>query len=160
MSTQRPTFKVVKNGYDRFAVDDAVERLARRVDALMEQTEDDRRQIAQLNAQLNQLSARYKKAEETLAAEKRAADNLTQISLREANEIIQTAQSNADQIIRESLKTARVILSELAELYNEAGDVRDDTKEKLSDLVERLDDISLPRMPDTEWLKAAEDKMR
>lgn len=160
MSTQRPTFKVVKNGYDRFAVDDAVEQLARRIDALSEQAENDQMQIAQLNAQLNQLAARYKKAEETLAAEKRAADNLTQISLREANEIIQTAQNNADLIISESLKTARVILNELAELYNEADFVRDDTKEKLSDLVERLDDISLPRMPDAEWLKAAENEMR
>ena len=34
MSTQKPTFRVMKNGYDRFAVDDSIDKYAAEVDEL------------------------------------------------------------------------------------------------------------------------------
>ena len=34
MTAQKPTFRVMKNGYDRFAVDDAIDRYAAMVDQL------------------------------------------------------------------------------------------------------------------------------
>ena len=37
MTAPRPTFRVMKNGYDRFAVDDAIERYAAQVDQLQKQ---------------------------------------------------------------------------------------------------------------------------
>ena len=36
MSTLRPTFRVLKNGYDRFAVDDAIEKYAAQIKELNE----------------------------------------------------------------------------------------------------------------------------
>lgn len=160
MSTQRPTFKVVKNGYDRFAVDDAVERYASRVDELERRTAAYEQELTELKQKMSQMKAHYAKLQQTLSAEKKAADNLTRISLKEANEIIETAQRNADTIVSESLKTARTILSDLAQLYNDADVVKEETKIKLSDLVDELNQITLPRMPDIEWLKEAEQKMR
>ena len=160
MSTVRPTFKVMKNGYDRFAVDEAVEKLASEIDVLKEQLKANEKETASLREKMSELKLQYSKMEKTLAAEKNAADNLTRLSLKEANEIIVNAQNNADMIIGESLKTARSVLRDLAELYSEADIVRMDTKEKLSDLAAELDEIRLPRMPDIEWLKEAERKMR
>ncbi len=160
MSTQRPTFKVVKNGYDRFAVDDAVERYASRMDELERRTAAYEQELSELKQKMSRMQAHYAKLQQTLSAEKKAADNLTRISLKEANEIIETAQRNADTIVSESLKTARTILSDLAQLYNDADVVKEETKIKLSDLVDELDQITLPRMPDIEWLKEAEQKMR
>lgn len=160
MSTQRPTFKVVKNGYDRFAVDDAVERYASRVDELERSVAAYEQELSDLKQKMSSMKTHYAKLQQTLAAEKKAADNLTRISLKEANEIIETAQRNADMIVSESLKTARTILSDLAQLYNDADVIKEETKIKLNDLVEELDQITLPRMPDIEWLKEAEEKMR
>lgn len=160
MSTIRPTFRVTKNGYDRFAVDEAVEKLAAETDALREQLKAYEQETASLREKMAELQIRYEKMEKTLAAEKKAADNLTRISLKEANEIIVNAQNNADMIIGESLKTARSVLHDLAELYGEADIVRSDTKQRLTDLAAELDEIRLPRMPDIEWLKEAENKMR
>jgi len=34
MSTQKPTFRVMKNGYDRFAVDDAIDQYAQQIEQL------------------------------------------------------------------------------------------------------------------------------
>ncbi len=160
MSTQRPTFKVVKNGYDRFAVDDAVERYASRVDDLERRVAAYEQELSELKQKMSSMKAHYAKLQQTLSAEKKAADNLTRISLKEANEIIETAQRNADTIVSESLKTARTILSDLAQLYNDADIVKEETKMKLNDLVNELDQITLPRMPDIEWLREAEEKMR
>lgn len=160
MSTQKPTFKVMKNGYDRFAVDDAVERYASQIDELEQKVSAYETELYGLKQNMSAMKAHYAKLQQTLTAEKKAADNLTRISLKEANEIIETAQRNADMIVGESLKTARTILSDLAELYNDADVVREDTKVKLNELVDELDQINLPRMPDIEWLKEAEEKMR
>ena len=38
MSSTRPTFRVLKNGYDRFAVDDAIEKYAAQIKDLQEKT--------------------------------------------------------------------------------------------------------------------------
>ncbi len=160
MSTQRPTFKVIKNGYDRFAVDETVDKLAAQVDTLQEKVTSYEGELTALKQKMSQMQAYYSKIEKTLRAEKQAADNLTRISLKEANEIIVTAQNNADTIIAESLKTARMVLSDLAALYDDADMVRADTKDRLNELVVKLDEIKLPRMPDTGWLREAEKKMR
>ena len=34
MSTQKPTFRVMKNGYDRFAVDDAIDQYAQQIEVI------------------------------------------------------------------------------------------------------------------------------
>lgn len=39
MTAQKPTFRVMKNGYDRFAVDDAIDRYAAMVDQLQRKVE-------------------------------------------------------------------------------------------------------------------------
>ncbi len=149
----------MKNGYDRFAVDDAVERYASRVEQLEKKLALYQQQLDEANVRIARLQADYQNLESSLDAQKQAAENIARLSLREANEIIQTAQQNADAIIQESLITARLILTDLSKLYGDANTVKASTLEKLEGLIRELEEFSLPKMPDLRWLKDAEEKM-
>lgn len=160
MTNSRPTFRITKNGYDRFAVDDAIERYAAEVSQLERKLQLYQDQLVETTRNLEDLRARYRELQKTDAARKEAADNIARLSLREANEIINTAQKNADVIIREALASARGILEDLSVLYQEAGSVKSEASQKLENLLKDLDDFTLPEMPDLMWLKEAQDKLR
>ncbi|MBP3892387.1 MAG: DivIVA domain-containing protein [Solobacterium sp.] len=160
MSSPRPTFRVMKNGYDRFAVDDAIEKYAAQVEDLQSKLRAYEQQLEKVNGQLAQAKQQYRSLESSLDAEKQAAENIARLSLREANEIIDTAQQNADMIVHQALVTAREILSELSRLYGDANVVKKSTRAKLEALIRELDEFKLPRLPDLTWLKEAEKKLR
>ncbi len=160
MTNSRPTFRITKNGYDRFAVDDAIERYAAEVSQLERKLQLYQDQLVETTRNLEDLRARYRELQKTDAARKEAADNIARLSLREANEIINTAQKNADVIIKEALASARGILEDLSVLYQEAGSVKSEASQKLENLLKDLDDFTLPEMPDLMWLKEAQDKLR
>ena len=160
MAAQRPTFRVMKNGYDRFAVDEAIERYAAEVDLLERKIEVYQEQLVETARQLEESKAKMIEMQNTEDVRKEAADSIARLSLREANEIINTAQKNADAIIREALTAARGILEDLTILYQEAGNVKSDASGKLEHLLKELDSFSLPEMPDLMWLKEAEEKLR
>ena len=160
MTAPRPTFRVMKNGYDRFAVDDAVERYARQVEQLQQKMALYEQELVSAEQRYRDLLSQYQNLENSLEARRQAADNIARLSLREANEIINTAQQNADVIIREALASARGILEDLSVLYQEAGAVKSEASQKLENLLKDLDDFELPEMPDLMWLKEAQDKLR
>ena len=160
MTAPRPTFRVMKNGYDRFAVDDAVERYAAQVDQLERTLAQYERQLSETTRQLAQLQKQYISLENSIDAQRAAADSIARLSLREANEIIETARRNADAIIHESLVTARLILSDLSRLYGDANMVKTETRQKLEGLIRELDEFQIPQIPDMRWLEEAEKTMR
>ena len=160
MTAKRPVFRVMKNGYDRFAVDDAIEKYAATVDELEKRITLYQRQAAEDETKIKELEKKYAELESSLEAKQAAADDIARLSLREANEIIGTAKKNADQIINEALGTARLILTDLSRLYNQAGVVKGDMYEQIDGLKNNLDKFELPKMPDLRWLDEAEKKMR
>ncbi len=160
MTAKRPVFRVMKNGYDRFAVDDAIEKYAATVDELEKRITLYQRQAAEDETKIKELEKKYAELESSLEAKQAAADDIARLSLREANEIIGTAKKNADQIINEALGTARLILTDLSRLYNQAGVVKGDMYEQIDGLKNDLDQFQLPKMPDLRWLDEAEKKMR
>lgn len=160
MTAKRPVFRVMKNGYDRFAVDDAIEKYAATVDELEKRITLYQRQAAEDETKIKELEKKYAELENSLEAKQAAADDIARLSLREANEIIGTAKKNADQIINEALGTARLILTDLSRLYNQAGVVKGDMYEQIDGLKNDLDAFELPKMPDLRWLDEAEKKMR
>ena len=118
------------------------------------------RQAAEDETKIKELEKKYAELENSLEAKQAAADDIARLSLREANEIIGTAKKNADQIINEALGTARLILTDLSRLYNQAGVVKGDMYEQIDGLRNDLDAFQLPKMPDLRWLDEAEKKMR
>ena len=160
MSTQKPTFRVMKNGYDRFAVDDAIDQYAQQIEQLQKKLSLYQQQLVETTRTLEDMKQRYQQILTTEQSRQEAADNIARLSLREANEIISTAQKNADEIIREAISTARLILIDLTKLYSQATDVKGDMKKQLEQLLEQLDDFRIPQMPDMRWLEDAESKLR
>lgn len=157
---QRPTFKVMRNGYDRFAVDDAIDEYASQVEQLQKKLDLYQEQLVETTRALEEMKERYRQMVNSEQSRKEAADNIARLSLREANEIISTAQKNADEIVKEAITTARLILVDLSTLYNQAGDVKTEVKGQLEDLLKQLDEFRIPQMPDMRWLEEAEDKLR
>lgn len=160
MTAKRPTFRVMKNGYDRFAVDDAVERYAVQADALQRKIELYQEQLVETTRELNTIKEQLAEMEKNEAVRKETSDRIARLSIREANEIITTAQTNADEIIREALGTARLVLTDLTKLYKSAGSVKGQMNTQLEDLLKQLDNFKLPEMPDLRWLNEAENKLR
>ena len=151
MTAKKPTFRVMKNGYDRFAVDEAIESYASQVDELEHRIAIYQQQMAENEQKFKQLQAIHTEMVQSLEARKSAAEDIARLSLREANDIITDAQANADEIIREAIGTAKVILMDLTRLYAQAGDVKGEMKDKLQHLQEELDAFQIPKMPDPKW---------
>lgn len=145
MSTQKPTFRVMKNGYDRFAVDDAIDQYAQQIEQLQKKLSLYQQQLVETTRTLEDMKQRYQQILTTEQSRQEAADNIARLSLREANEIISTAQKNADEIIREAISTARLILIDLTKLYSQATDVKGDMKKQLEQLLQQLDDLEFLR---------------
>ena len=160
MTAQKPTFRVMKNGYDRFAVDDAIDRYAAMVDQLQRKVELYQQQLVETTQQLEEIKGKYESLQAMDASRKEAAENIARLSLREANQIIATAQKNADEIIRTAISTSRLILMDLSKLYSQAGEVKTEMKGELTDLIKALDSFRIPEMPDLKWLEEAETKLR
>ena len=160
MTAVKPTFRVMKNGYDRFAVDDAIDRYTAMVDQLQRKVELYQQQLVETTRQLEEIRGNYEALQQSEASRKEASENIARLSLREANEIIATAQKNADDIIRTAIGTSRLILMDLSKLYSQAGDVKTEMKGELNSLMKSLDDFRIPEMPDLKWLEEAEKKLR
>ena len=96
MTAKKPTFRVMKNGYDRFAVDEAIESYASQVDELEHRIAIYQQQMAENEQKFKQLQAVHTEMVQSLEARKSAAEDIARLSLREANDIITDAQANAD----------------------------------------------------------------
>lgn len=152
----KPRFRLMKNGYDRFAVDDLVDRLLDELISSQTKLDTYRKQVEQLNEQLVLLRDKHQRLLEDLAVKEKAADDISRIALREASQIIDAAQHNADAIVKEALITARSVLIEIARISEDVKGARVDMLEKLAELREGLDLFSLPETPNIEWLKDLE----
>ena len=152
MEPGTPKFRVMKNGYDRFAVDDAVDRYVREIDSLKKQLDLTSRQIQSANEQLAVIRQRYQTLVSELTVKEKAADDIARLALKEANTIIETAQNNADAIVSEALTTARIILNDLSRIASEATEMKGYMQEQLSSLMGMLDQFEIPPVPKSEWL--------
>lgn len=159
MTTRKPTFRIMKNGYDRFAVDDVMEQYAAQVVFLQRKLELYQEQMVETTEKLEELQTRYNEIERSVDVRKDAADSITRLSLQEANDVMARAQDNADEIVKEALSVARSILLDLSQLYTEAGEVKSDLSQQLTDLQKSLDNFRLPKLPDMDWLEESDKEL-
>lgn len=148
------TFDLMKQGYNRFQVDDAlsksqeeIDELNRKLEAYKRQGEEDRRRIQEYKEKINDL-------EKNMEARERAAKDMTRIALHEANSIVTTAHENADKIIRESLMNARAILNTISKLGIEASEIKENLNEQLQVLANSLEEFDIPPVFDVELLNS------
>nr|WP_283809456.1 DivIVA domain-containing protein [Copranaerobaculum intestinale] len=151
-------FDTMKNGYNRFQVDDCLMKLHDEIAMLTHKVELYRMRSEDVEEQLKDIKQKYEFVVTGLAAKEKAAEDMSRLAMREANTIVNTAQQNADVIVKEALMTARSILLDIAGLGKEAAQLKGSMKEQLDVLEKALNAFEVPPIPDMELLNSTEEK--
>lgn len=149
-------FDIMKNGYNRYQVEDYLSDLENRMAVLHRKVDMYRLRSEEVERQLNQIKKEYHHVVDNLSAKEKAAEEMARIAMKEANVIVDTAQANADVIVKEALMTARSILLDIAKLGNEASELKGTMYEQLESLSRALDEFEVPPIPEMDLLKRKE----
>lgn len=149
----RYAFDTMKNGYNRYQVEDYIQTQKLQMESLQKKLEKANLLKEELTREYQELETRYRDVSENLEVKEKAADEMTRMAMKEANMIVDTAHRNADAIVKESLMMARVILMEVARLGDEANDLKGSMRKELQKITQALDDFETPEIPDLDLLK-------
>ncbi|WP_323617184.1 DivIVA domain-containing protein [Erysipelothrix rhusiopathiae] len=157
--SHKPKFRVMRQGYDRFEVDQMITNLEHDKTILTKQIELYQKQVESLQEQRDIIKKRYQQLVSESGVREKAAEEMSRLALREANSIIDTAYMNADMIVREAMSTSRQVLVEISRISNESNELRDELKEKLMELEVAIDDLTLPDAPNSKLIGEDQDKL-
>ena len=149
----RYAFDTMKNGYNRYQVEDYIQTQKLQMESLQKKLEKANLLKEELTREYQELETRYRDVSENLEVKEKAADEMTRMAMKEANMIVDTAHRNADAIVKESLMMARGILMEVARLGDEAKDLKGSMRKELQKITQALDDFEAPEIPDLDLLK-------
>ena len=149
----RYAFDRMKNGYNRYQVEDYIQTQKLQMESLQKKLEKANLLKEELTREYQELETRYRDVSENLEVKEKAADEMTRMAMKEANMIVDTAHRNADAIVKESLMMARGILMEVARLGDEANDLKGSMRKELQKITQALDDFETPEIPDLDLLK-------
>lgn len=158
MDEKQAKFRILKKGYDRFAVDDAVDRLTFDLQHKDQLLQGYMKEAHIAQEQLILIKERYHSLISELNVREKAADDIARLALREANAVIESAQNNADTILNEALSTAKMVLVEIARISKEAKGVKVDMQEKLEVLTQSLEAFKIPSVPALKMMDEFRDK--
>ncbi|MEG0330483.1 MAG: DivIVA domain-containing protein [Longicatena sp.] len=150
---ERHVFDTMRNGYNRFQVDDDVQNLELQIENLTNKLEQAYKLKETHEKNAEEIQEKYDALSESIAIKEKAAYDMTRLALKEANMIVDTAHKNGDVIVRESLMMAREILSEIARLGNEANDIKGSMREEIETIRKALDEFETPQIPNMDLLK-------
>ena len=156
----RYAFDTMKNGYNRYQVEDYIQTQKLQMESLQKKLEKANLLKEELTREYQELETRYRDVSENLEVKEKAADEMTRMAMKEANMIVDTAHRNADAIVKESLMMARGILMEVARLGDEANDLKGSMRKELQKITQALDDFETPEIPDLDLLKKEIEMLR
>ncbi len=143
-------FDRMKDGYNRYQVDLAMEELDMRIDNL-QRINEAYRTAARLEEQIRYLESVYSPAFQNLRQKEDAASQMVAIAMKEANTIVSTAKQNADVIIGEALLNAREMLADITHLAQETQDAKG-TMKRQTQRSRLLDEFERVPVPGTDLL--------
>ena len=149
----RYAFDTMKNGYNRYQVEDYIQTQKLQMESLQKKLEKANLLKEELTREYQELETRYRDVSENLEVKEKAADEMTRMAMKEANMIVDTAHRNADASVKDSLMMARGILMEVARLGDEANDLKGSMRKELQKITQALDDFETPEIPDLDLLK-------
>lgn len=149
----RYAFDTMKNGYNRYQVEDYIQTQKLQMESLQKKLEKANLLKEELTREYQELESRYRDVSENLEVKEKAADEMTRMAMKEANMIVDTAHRNADAIVKEALMMARGILMEVARLGDEANDLKGSMRKELQKITQALDDFETPEIPGLDLLK-------
>jgi DivIVA protein. len=150
-------FRIMRQGYDRFAVDDTISELVYQLEDSRIKLETYMKQVDYMNQQLTELKERYQQVVYELSTREKAADEISRMALKEAGVIIDAAQDNADTIVREALITSKTILIEIAKITQDVKTSRVALIRRLNTIGDSLNKFEISNAPDLDWLKSIDD---
>lgn len=146
-------FDTMKNGYNRYQVDDYLQTQKLLLDSLQKKLDKEIRINEELKKELEELKKNYEEVSNNLQVKEMAASEMTRMAMKEANMIVDTANQNADAIVKEALMMARGILLDVSRIGNEASDMKENMQDELHRIAEALDRFETPIIPDLDLLK-------
>lgn len=149
----RKAFDTMKNGYNRYQVDDYIQTQKLQTESLRKELEMTNLLKEHMEKDLQEIQKKYYELSDNLHVKEKAADEIARMAMKEANIIVDTAHTNADTIVKEALMMARGILLEVARLGDEANDVKASMREELQKITAALDEFETPAIPDMDVLK-------
>ena len=153
MKEQQTRFRILKKGYDRFAVDQTIESLEQQLQEMTTKLEVYQKQAQQSTDDMAEMKRRYTNLVNELIAKEHAADDIARLALREANVMIERAGDHADLILKEALSTAKSLLNELVRIASEAKENKTELKAKLQEISQLIDGLEFPQVKSFEWMK-------
>ena len=153
---EKRVFDTMKNGYNRYQVDDYIHSLAEEIESLRKKPECNNVMMERLSKEKDDLEKKYKEVSDNLYIKEQAAGEMARMAMKEANMIVDTANQNAETIIKEALMMARGILLDISRLGNEARDMKGNMQEELERIREALENFETPAIPDLNLLKKEE----
>ena len=153
---EKRVFDTMKNGYNRYQVDDYIHSLAEEIESLRKKLECNNVMMERLSKEKDDLEKKYKEVSDNLYIKEQAAGEMARMAMKEANMIVDTANQNAETIIKEALMMARGILLDISRLGNEARDMNGNMQEELERIREALENFETPAIPDLNLLKKEE----
>ena len=153
---EKRVFDTMKNGYNRYQVDDYIHSLAEEIESLRKKLECNNVMMERLSKEKDDLEKKYKEVSDNLYIKEQAAGEMARMAIKEANMIVDTANQNAETIIKEALMMARGILLDISRLGNEARDMKGNMQEELERIREALENFETPAIPDLNLLKKEE----
>ncbi len=145
-------FEKMRHGYNRYQVDDCIQRLSDDLDEAKKKLELYSARCETLESQCTEYKEKYQTLAMELNVKEKAAEDIARIALREANVIVATAQENADVIVQEALASAKQILLEISKLGEETGEVKERMMSQLEELTQALEAFEVPPLPDLSLL--------
>lgn len=149
----KPLFDNMKNGYNRYQVDDYLNEVEQQTAMLNQKVELYQQRNEVMEQKLKEISERYDFICKGLQAKEKAADEMTRLAVKEANMIVETASHNADVIVKEALMMARTILMDVSRLGSEASELKGSMFEQIQALSKALEEFEVPSIPDMDLMK-------
>lgn len=149
----KQTFDTMKNGYNRYQVDDYIQTQKLQMESLRKKHEKTLLLKEALEQELLQTQKKYHDVSDNLNVKEKAANDMARMAMKEANVIVDTAHTNADMIVKEALMMAREILMDVARLGDEANDLKGSMRDELHKISQALDEFEPPVIPDMDLLK-------
>lgn len=143
-------FDRMKDGYNRYQVDSAIEELDMRIDSLQRINEAYQLRCKQLEEQIHYLESVYSPAFQNLRQKEDAASQMVAIAMKEANTIVSTAKQNADVIISEALLNAREMLADITHLAQETQDAKGTMQKQTQRIARLLDEFESIAFPEVD----------
>lgn len=134
-------FRILKNGYDRFQVDQKLQKYEEEFVQLQTKVQMYEQQLDTIQQQFDESQQRVQVLQTDLANREKVFRDLNDQAFRQANAIVETANQEAQLMVSQAVSTAKLLLAQLAKLMNETREVDANLQQQFDDLSQTIQNL-------------------